>query len=411
MTDRPAPSSTSGDTADEGGGGFPHVSIASLGLVTIVTYGAAFYAFGVLLGPMVDDTGWSEALIAGAFSVSTLIGAFGAGFAGRLADELGARRVIFIGGVGGALALAAAGLAPNIWLFVVAYGLGGGVLAAVGFYHMTQAAAARLATSDPARGIMLLTLYGAFAGPIYLPLTGVLVEATSWRTTLVILGLSAAIGLIVSVIPLRDGPRGGVPGQAPTPVREALREPRARALLGAAFVGGIGVSVLLVYQVPLMVSAGLSLSAAASISGIRGFAQFGGRVAMVPLLPLVGARRSLVLSYFCAAAAVVLLGFSGTVPVALVYVVVAGIAVGVVAPVAGVYAHEIFPPERVATLMGTERMFGGLGGAIGPLTAGVLAETAGTRAPILVMAFVCALAAGVVLIIGEALRSSTVRQT
>ncbi len=276
---------------------------------------------------------------------------------------------------------------------------------------MTQAAAARLATSDPARGIMLLTLYGAFAGPIYLPITGVLVEATLWRTTLVILGLSAAIGLIVSVIPLRDGPRGGVPGQAPTPVREALREPRARALLAAAFVGGIGVSVLLVYQVPLMVSAGLSLSAAATISGIRGFAQFGGRVAMVPLLPLVGARRSLVLSYFCAAAAVVLLGFSGTVSVALVYVVVAGIAVGVVAPVAGVYAHEIFPPERVATLMGTERMFGGLGGAIGPLTAGVLAESAGTRAPILVMAFVCALAAAVVLMMGEALRSASVRQT
>ncbi len=132
MTDRPARPSTPGDTADEGGGGFPHVSIASLGLVTIVTYGAAFYTFGVLLGPMVDDTGWSEALIAGAFSVSTLIGAFGAGFAGRLADELGARRVMLVGGVGGALALTSAGLAPNIWLFVVAYGLGGGVLAASG---------------------------------------------------------------------------------------------------------------------------------------------------------------------------------------------------------------------------------------------------------------------------------------
>lgn len=383
---------------------FPHLGIAALGLVTIVSYGAGFYAFGVLLGPIVDDTGWSEALIAAAFSVSTLLGAFGAGLAGRLADDHGARRVMLYGGVGGGLTLSAAGLVPNVWLFVLAFGVGAGVLAATGFYHMTQAAAARLSTSDPARGIMLLTLYGAFAGPIYLPLTGVLVEATTWRTSMVILGLSAAIGMAVSVWPLRDGVRAATDDLEPTSVREALRDPRARALLAATLIGGIAVSVMLVYQVPLMVSAGLSLSAAATVSGVRGFAQFGGRLAMVPLLPLVGARRSLVLSYFFAAVAAVLLGFSGTVPVALVYVVVAGIAVGVVAPVGGVYAHEIFPPDRVATLMGTQRMFGGLGGALGPLAAGILAQSAGARGPVLAVAFLCASAAGVVLLLGQARR-------
>jgi len=99
-----------------------------------------------------------------------------------------------------------------------------------------------------------------------------------------------------------------------------------------------------------------------------------------------------------------------TVPLALVYVVVAGIAVGVIAPVAGVYAHEIFPPERVATLMGTERLFGGLGGAIGPLAAGVLAQTAGTRTPILVMAFVSASAAAVILLLGQARREARARR-
>jgi MFS family permease len=400
--DRPAATSTPGG-GEAVAERFPHLSIAALGLITIVSYGAAFYAFGVLLGPIVDDTGWSEALIAGSFSIATLLGAFGAGVAGRLADEYGARRIMLLGGAGGALALSAAGLVPNVWLFLLAFGIGAGVLAATGFYHMTQAAAARLATSDPARGIMLLTLYGAFAGPIYLPLTGVLVEATNWRTSIVVLGLSAGIGMVASTLLLRDGPRVEVGGQ-PTSVRAALRDPRARSLLAATLIGGIAVSVMLVYQVPLMVSAGLSLSAAATVSGVRGFAQFGGRLAMVPLLPLVGARRSLVLSYFFAAAAAILLGFSGTVPVALVYVVVAGIAVGVVAPVGGVYAHEVFPPDRVATLMGTQRMFGGLGGAIGPLAAGILAESAGARGPVLAVAFFCASAAGVVLLLGHARR-------
>jgi MFS family permease len=71
-------------------GGVQHVAIAA--------YGAAFYAFGVLLGPILDDTDWSEAVVAGAFSASTLIGAFGAALAGRFVDAIGACTVMLVGG-------------------------------------------------------------------------------------------------------------------------------------------------------------------------------------------------------------------------------------------------------------------------------------------------------------------------
>ncbi len=52
--------------------------------------------------------------------------------------------------------------------------------------------------------------------------------------------------------------------------------------------------------------------------------------------------------------------------------------------------------------MGTNRMFGGLGGAAGPLFAGVLAETAGTRSPVVVLACAGAAVAAVILLVGEA---------
>jgi MFS family permease len=395
-----------GDSADGGAseatrGRIPHVTIAALGLVTIAAYGSAFYAFGVLLGPILDDTGWSEAVVAGSFSASTLIGAFGAAVAGRLVDAVGARVVMLAGGLLGCAALALASVSPHLIGFAAGYAVGGGLVSATGFYHVTQAAAARASTADPARGIMLLTLYGAFAGPIYLPVTGFLVEATDWHVTLAALAAASAVGFVIAALAVPKGeratPEGGRP---PTSVRTAMRDPRARALLASQLIGGIGLSTLMVYQVPLMVAAGLSLTTAASVAGVRGFAQFGGRAAIIPIVPRVGARVVLTASYLMMGGSALLLAVSGNLAVALIYVVIAGVGVGIWSPIAAVYAQEIFPPERVATLLGTQRMVGGLGGALGPLVAGVVAESTGSRAPTIVIILVGAVAGAVILEVG-----------
>ena len=388
----------------------PHLAIAALGLVTIAAYGAGFYAFGVLLGPILDDTGWSEALVTAAFSAAALIGALGAGQAGRMIDQYGARPVMLFGGLAGCALFAASAAAPHQLLFFLAYALGGGLLSASGFYHVTQAAASKLGTADPPRAIMLLTLYGAFAGPIYLPATGFLVEATDWRSTILVLAALSAAGFALAAVAL--GGTGRVArrtGPAPS-VLQAMRDPLARGLLLASFIGGIGLSTLMVYQVPLMVAAGLSLSTAASIAGIRGFAQFAGRVAIIPVLPRFGAKRVLVGTYLLAGLSAVLLAFSGNVPVAIVYVVLAGVAVGIWSPMAAIYAHELVPAHRVATLMGTERMIGGLGGAAGPLVAGIVAEASGSRGPTIVLVLAGTTAAALVLgFLGASPRSEVAR--
>jgi predicted MFS family arabinose efflux permease len=123
------------------------------------------------------------------------------------------------------------------------YAIGVGLVYATGFYHVTQSAAARAATGDPARGIMLFTLYGAFAGPIYLPITGFLVEATDWRFTLGVLAVASAVWFIIGPL--------AVPNAEPVPQSDQpatpILEPRARALLASQMIGGISLSTLMVY--------------------------------------------------------------------------------------------------------------------------------------------------------------------
>ena len=59
--------------------------------------GVFFYGFGLLVGPLTDDFGWSRASISGAFSLRTEVGGIAAPLVGILVNRLGVRRLTSIG--------------------------------------------------------------------------------------------------------------------------------------------------------------------------------------------------------------------------------------------------------------------------------------------------------------------------
>ncbi len=52
---------------------FPSLHIGVLGVITITVYGSWYYAFGVLLDPIIADTGWSEAVLTTSFAVASIV--------------------------------------------------------------------------------------------------------------------------------------------------------------------------------------------------------------------------------------------------------------------------------------------------------------------------------------------------
>ena len=50
-----------------------HRSVGILGVLTICTYGCWYYAFGVLLDPILEDTGWRESTLAASFSAGQIV--------------------------------------------------------------------------------------------------------------------------------------------------------------------------------------------------------------------------------------------------------------------------------------------------------------------------------------------------
>ncbi|MGH1489655.1 MAG: MFS transporter [Acidimicrobiales bacterium] len=396
-----------------------HGAIALLGLVTIVAYGSWYYAFGVLLDPIRIATGWSEAGLAASFSAGIVSVGFGAIGGGRLLDRLGSRFVFLIGGTGGGLGLLATSYSSGQIMFTVAAAAAMGFLGSFGFYHITMTTAVRVNPQDPSKAIATLTIWGAFASVIYLPATAALVEWLEWRLTVRILGLVvlAIFGMAALVIPntVSEPETGsesgtGSDGNEPRPsIRQILaatvQSPSRRSFTIAVAFGGVAMSTVLVYQVPTMTAVGLPLSTAATMAGIRGFAQTGGRIPLGRIVKRVGSDGALVLAFSAMTIGGTLLAFAGTVPVALAFAIIMGFGIGAYSPLQGIKAEELFERETLGATMGAYSTIMMLSGAAGPAVAGVLADSTDDRR---MVAFVIVGAAAVATLFALRLRRSTV---
>jgi MFS family permease len=380
----------------------PRRPVAILGLLTIVAYGSWFYGFGVLLDDLRVDLDTTLGALTGGYALAQILtGLFGM-VSGRLVDRHGATLPLAVGGVVGPGLLVLASYATAPVVFVVAFGFGGGVIGATGFYHLTQTIVARLAPGGEARSIARLTVWGAFSSPLLIPLTEFARATFGWRWTMRSGALAVAALSMFAAMVVDPGGRTRSERPSTTPlgaVRAAWTDRSVRRLAGSALAGSFGMSVLVVLQVPTMVAAGLERSTAATLAGARGIAQLLGRLPLGWVLRRMPAKTALRRAKVVVALGTLLLAASGQVVFAIAFVVLAGVGLGAVSPLEGIYAREVLPPHDLGTLMGSLHLTLGLASGLGPLAAAALNDLTATT-------WVGVLVAAAASLLGAALLSS-----
>lgn len=369
-------------------GALPNVPIALLGLVTIVAYGSWFYGFGVLIDSIAEEYSSGLGILLVGFGVAqALTGVLGV-VAGRVLDRHGAATTLIIGAVLGPVFIGAASVSASAVWFAVWFGFGGGVIGATGFYQVTQSVAARLAPGDEARSIARLTIWGAFSSPLMIPLTELARQMIGWRMTLRLGALAVAAVFSASALIVGRRPtRSARPAESPlTAVQSALASPPVRRLALSSLAGSFGVSTLVVLQVPAMVAAGLDRPLAAAMAAARGFAQLLGRLPLGWLLDRISARQALRSAKALVAVGALILVVAGTPVVAGVFVVVAGVSIGALSPLDGIYAREVLPADDLGTLMGALFLLSGIAAGLGPVIAAVIVDITGIPASGLIVA-------------------------
>lgn len=375
----------------------PRGPTIALGLLSIVAFGGWFYGYGVLVDPIRVETGWSEGLLGGTYGASLLVAGVVGTAVGRGLDLRGSRATFTALAIGTPVLLVAAASATNPWAFAVLGAGGGGLVGAGGYYNATSAVMARLVPHERAHGITVLTLWGAFASPVFLPLVGWVVPHLGWRTTL--RGIAIAVGLSYLVAAF------AVPDVRPEathrpPLREALRGAvvgtPARALVVAVMVAGAVSSLVIVQQVPAMTDAGMLLGTASTIAGARGLLQLAGRIPLSPVVRRLGSRVTLRGSYVLTGGGALLLIGSGSVLQASAYAVVAGVGIGAMSAVESIHAADVYDGPAMGTHLGILGLLRGVGAAIGPTVGGLAVDVSGSRIPSLLLAAAgAAVAAGV----------------
>ncbi len=256
--------------------------IAFLGIGQILVWGASYYLPTVLAKPVSDDTGWPMAWVVGALSAGLLVSGLVSPRVGVLIERHGGRPVLAASALFLALGLAIQGLAPQIWIFVVAW-LMIGVAMGTGLYDPAFSTLTRLYGDQARSAITSLTLWGGFASTVCWPLTAFLVDHVGWR------GASFAYVaiMLVLVLPMYwfGLPREAlvVPGTKPPPPpvsAQVRRDNRIFLLiLAVSFtVASIVMTVIAVHLVTMLRDRGFSLATAVSLGMLIGPSQVGARV-------------------------------------------------------------------------------------------------------------------------------------
>jgi MFS family permease len=338
-------------------------AVLALGLTQIIGYGTLYYSFSVLAPAMAREFGLSTEWIFGALSVSLLVGGLCAPWVGGWIDRRGAGRVMTIGSLAAALALAACAMAGNTSTLVL------GLIAIQIASTLVQYSASftLLVQLNPARAqrsITYLTLMAGFASTLFWPFTTALHAHLDWHHVYLLfaamhlfLCLPVHFWLMVKTraisdrrAPLDHAPRSV---EALAGVIENVARPRAFGLMLLGFaIQSFVTSTFLVHMLPMLTELGLA-KASVLVASAFGPAQvlsrftnmtFGGRLSQRTL--------AVIASAFLPLATVILLATAPNLAGAFAFAIVFGLSSGLASIVQGTLPLELFGSDGYGKRLG-----------------------------------------------------------
>ena len=360
--------------------------------VTVVTLALAYgvwYAYSLFLVALLREFGWSRSVLAGAFSIFTLVSGGAGPVLGALADRFGPRRLILIGGVLLAGSLWADSFVTRAWHLYLAFG----VLTAIGVATAGWTPAVVLVQRQwSARLGLALGIAGSGVGLgifLVVPLCQGLIDAFGWRWAFRGLGALALLWILpATALFVHDAP--AAPRAAPTrsapggsSLAEALASSSFRFIGLAVFLGSICSQTLHVHQAAFFVDHGLPAMTAASVISVVGASSILGKTGGGFVSDLFPREAVYALGMVGMIGGVVVLWLVAAVPspwLAMGYGVLFGLGYSVTAFVVPAMMSDRFRGPHFGAIFGATQVASALGSALGAWLAGRIFDATGSYA-------------------------------
>ncbi len=373
--------------------------VVAVGSVTQFSQGVTGQGFATYLGPLQKEFGWSKALLAGPRSASQVENAVLGPIEGILVDRLGPRFMVALGTLIMGTGLIMFGLVNSLWMYFLA-----NIVISIGASFQGMLVVSVVVNHwfrrkrTVAQSVMLLGF--SAAGVVGIPALVWTQGEWGWRASAIISGVFLmAIGIPGALLIRREPEAFGLApdGDPPRSPHDLAREGRPALAEEPDFTLGEAIRTRTFWL--LAVGNGLSSLAIGAMSvhlflhleqGVgltRGTAALVWTAASITNIPcrlaggIVGDRlpKHLVLGAATAlvALSLMVLGLATSLPLALAYAVLYGIAWGVRTPVANALQGEYFGRKSQGLIRGSLQSLALPLSIAGPVAAGAMADRLG----------------------------------
>jgi sugar phosphate permease len=376
--------------------------------IVFLSAGTFFYGFGLLVGPLTAEFGWSRAAISIGFSLRTEVGGVAAPVVGVLVDRVGVRRLTALGivivGLGFVLLSRVDSLTGfYVSIFIIAVGMSatGGANAAT--------IIAKWFRRYRGRALGLMTFGGGMGGLAAI-VFAYLIDEFGWRDALIAVGLAQVFICLPLALSIRDRPEDvgltlddetpasrdaetGARRPAPAPAREytggeALRSGLFWKVALTFGLSNFATTAIIVHQVPFLIEqVHTSEAFAATSMTVMTAISLAGRLAFGTAADRYSKPMLTAAALVCTAAGLALFA---TVHETwqLIYVLpFFGIGFGAAVPLRAAMQAEYFGLKAFGAIQGMLFTASTIGAFFGPLIAGFLYdETADYRPAFLLLA-------------------------
>jgi len=346
-------------------------------------------------------------MTAGAASLRSVEGGVAGPVVGWAVDKYGARKVIIVGALISGLGFSLMSLVNSLLGFYLIYG----ILLSVGMSAMLYLPAFTVIAKWFRRKMSLanavLAVGAGLGGLICVPTVALLIKHFGWRFAFLAIGIIIWVVVIPLAMVVRESPEemGLRPdGDPPLPdktvetetkqemtketstsapdveytLKQAVASSAFWLMCVAFFFQSMSHSVIFVHSVPALTDAGISMEKAAFAIGLLTLVSVVGRLSFGFLGDYIVKRYLFVVSYSLMGSGILVLMNANTMPMVYLFIALFGVGFGGNVPLMPAIRAEYFGRLSFGKIQGFMTPVTMLAGAIGPISAGYIFDTAGT---------------------------------
>ena len=361
-----------------------YIAIAALCINLIL---GILYSWSVIKKDLVSEWGWSNTEASIPYIVSVASFAITMIFAGRAQDKFGPRPVSIFGGVLLGGGLIASSLAHSLPLMIFTFGIIGGMGICFAYSAVTPCA---IKWFDAKRKGLIsgIVVSGVGLSPVYMaPISNALLKTHTVEQTFLYLGIFSLIGIVLLSLFVKNPPEGYIPvsvSKEPAPAKsndftwQEMLKTRPFWLLWIAFLMGGTAGLMLIGHITSIAMVQANWEGGYLLVVLLAIFNALGRVSGGVLSDKIGRTTSMLIFFLIQAVNMFLFSYYQSVPLLVTGTAIAGWAYGALFALFPAATGDFFGMKNFGVNYGLIFCGWGVGGVVGPLLGGFVADATGT---------------------------------